>query len=480
MHIGPPQDASLVDAVIAAVSTLLSTRPSTVNGKYYYDARPAIVDAGAIVSDLEAKDPRPILRTKPRAVIRTWKPNFISTVFIMHSQHERNHVMTVEYYLDLLRRQRDLLQKVREKQPGFTMGQLEKTKSLPAQGHVDLPYVGSTEAATNMRESSRDRAAIMALDAEILNRQLDRLPFAGPANIIYGAGGFTGILGGMVATKSIDEGLKNGGGQVQQIYGVSSGVLNGFFHAVQVAAARHPDIYRAAALNALNDLEMFIADLQTDKLVRINRNPFRFWQGWGNLDPLREFLAERLKEYTVLPDVEKLTFDELQLPMTVTAARDDGFTEFFGMAGPDRRFEFGGHLWKVLEAPVIDAMVAGWSMNTYVEPVTLYGRIYRDAGGTFYDPSYLVACLDPELVNLITVHVDHQQDHSQHLPPYPDIARIILDQHNYTFPEQQRRQRTISGLLYDHFRLRQFAQENGISVEPDFRRTWKPGDTGYI
>jgi hypothetical protein len=278
MYMSPPQDAPLVDAVIAAVSTLLSTRPSTVNGKYVYDTRPAIVDAGAIVSDLEAKDPRPILRTSPRAVIRNWKPNFISTVFIMHSQHERNHAMTANLYLDLLRRQRDLLQKVREKKkPDFTMGQPGTKGSLPAQGHIDLPYVGSTEAATNMRESSRDRAAIMALDAEILNSQLDSLPFDRPANIIYGAGGFTGILGGMVATKSIDEGLKNGGGQVQQIYGVSSGVLNGFFHAVQVAAARHSDIYRPAALNALDDLEGFIANLQPDRLVRINRNPLRFW-----------------------------------------------------------------------------------------------------------------------------------------------------------------------------------------------------------
>lgn len=480
MHMGPPQDAPLVDAVIAAVSTLLSTRPSTVNGKYVYDTRPAIVDAGAIVADLETKDPRPILRTRPHAVIRTWKPNFISTVFIMHSQHERNHAMTADYYLDLLRRQRDLLQKVREQQPGFSMDALKVKGPLPAQGHVDLPYVGSTEAATNMRESTKNRAAIMARDLEILNGQLDNFPFDRPANIIYGAGGFTGILGCMVATKAIDEGFRVSGGQVQQLYGVSAGVLNGFFHAVQVAAALHPDIYRPTALNALADLEGFIDGLQPDRLVRMNRNPVRFWQGWSNLDPLREFLADRLKEYTGRPEPRKLTFDELKLPFTVTSARVDGFTEFFGMTEPDRKFEFGGYTWKVLEAPVIDAMVAGWSMNSYVEPATLNGRIYRDGGGTFYDPSYLVACLDPELVNLVTVHVDHQEDHSQHLPPCPDIARIILDTHNYTFPEQQRRQRAMSGLLYSHFRLRSYAQQNGIEVENDFRREWAIKDTGYL
>ena len=480
MHMGPPQDAPLVDAVIAAVSTLLSTSPSTVNGRYVYDCRPPIVDAGAIVADLEAKDPRPILRTKPHAVIRDWKLNFITSSLIMHSQHERNQALMANYYLDLLHRQRELLQKVKEKQPGFIMEALKTKGPLPAIGHADLPYVGSTEAATNMRESSINRVAIMARFNEILDGQLDSFPFERPANIIYGAGGFSGILGCMVATKAIDEGFRKGGGQVQQIYGVSAGVLNGFFHAVQVAAARYPDMYRSAALNALADLEGFVANLQPDRLVRINRNPFRFWMGWGNLDPLREFLADRLKEYTGQPEPRRLTFDELKLPFTVTAARGDGFTEFFGMAGPDRKFEFGGHAWKVLEAPVIDAMVAGWSMNTYVEPATLNGRIYRDGGGTFYDPSYLVACLDPELVNLITVHVDHQEDHSQHLPPRPDIARIILDTHNYTFPEQQRRQRAISGLLYGHFHLRNYAEQNGIKVEPDFRRQWVLRDTGYL
>ena len=480
MHMGPPQDAPLVDAVIAAVSTLLSTRPSTVNGKYVYDCRPPIVDAGAIVADLEAKDPRPILRTRPHAVIRDWKLNFITSSFIMHSQHERNQALMADYYLDLLRRQRELLQKVKEKQPGFTMESFKTKEPPPAIGHADLPYVGSTEAATNMLESSKNRVAIMTRFNEILDGQLDSFPFERPANIIYGAGGFSGILGGLVTTRAVDDGFKRGGGEVKQIYGVSAGVLNSFFHAVQVAAARFPDIYRPAAQHALEDLEGFVANLQTDRLVRINRDPRRFWMGWGNLDPLKEFLAARLKEYTGLPEPEKLTFDEIKLPLTVTAARGDGFTDFLGMTGPDRHYEFGGYTWKVLEAPVISAIVAGWTMNTYIEATELNGQKYRDGGGTFYDPSVLVACLDPKLVNLITVHLDHPESHSENLPELPDIARIILDTHNYTVPEAQRRQRVISGLLYDHFRLRLYAEENGVPVEPDFRRQWKMQDTGYL
>jgi len=480
MHMGPPQDAPLVDAIIAAVSTLLSTSPSTVNGKYVYDCRPPIVDAGAIVADLEARDPRPILRTKPHAEVRKWKLNFITSVFIMHSQHERNQTILADYYLDLLRRQRELLQKVKEKQPAFSMETIKTNGHLPAAGHADLPYVGSTEAATNMRESSRDRVAIMARFSEILNGQLDSFPFDRPANIIYGAGGFSGILGGLVTARTVDEGFRRGGGEIKQIYGVSAGVLNSFFHAVQVAAARHPDMYRPAAQHALKDLEDFIANLRTDRLVRMNRNPLRFWQGWGNLEPLQEFLAQKLKEYTGAASPEKLTFDDIKLPLTVTAARADGFTDFLGMTGPDRHFEFGGRTWKVLEAPITRAVAAGWSMNTYIEPGDLNGQRYRDGGGTFYDPSMLVACLDPELVNLITVHLDHPESHSENLPELPDITRIILDTHNYTFPEEQRRMRMLSTLFYDHFRLRLYARENGIPVEPDFRRQWKLQDTGYL
>ncbi|MCX5997453.1 MAG: hypothetical protein NTV42_07620 [Chloroflexi bacterium] len=480
MHMGPPQDAPLVDAVIAAVSTLLSTRPSTVNGKYVYDCRPPIVDAGAIVADLEAKDPRPMLRTRPHAVIRDWKLNFITSSFIMHSQHERNQALMADYYLDLLRRQRELLQKVKEKQPGFTMESLKTKGPPPAIGHADLPYVGSTEAATNLRESSANRIQIMAHFTEILDGQLDNFPFDRPANIIYGAGGCSGILGGLVTTRALDEGFKRGGGEIRQIYGVSAGVLNGFFHAVQVAANRNPDLYKPPAQRALQDLEDLIANLTADKLLKFNRNPFRFWHGWANLGPLEEFLQERLTAYTGSPHPELLTFDDIALPMTVTAARSDGFTDFMGITSDNRQFEFGGRTWKVLAAPVIKAVIAGWTMNTYIEPAELNGQVYRDGGGTFYDPSVLVACLDPKLINLITVHLDHPESHSENLPELPDITRIILDTHNYTFPEAQRRQRVISGLLYNHFRLRLYAEENGIQVEPDFRREWKLQDTGYL
>lgn len=70
IHIPPPQDAPLLDALMAGLSTLLSTDPSPVNGAWRFDCRPAIVDAGAIVADLQSADPRPILRSHPYTPIR--------------------------------------------------------------------------------------------------------------------------------------------------------------------------------------------------------------------------------------------------------------------------------------------------------------------------------------------------------------------------------------------------------------------------
>jgi predicted acylesterase/phospholipase RssA len=480
VHVGPPHDAPLPDAVIAAVSTLLSTSPTPVDGKWVYDCRPAIVDAGAIVADLEATDPRPILRTRPHAVIRPWPLNFVTSSFIMHSQHERNQALLADYYLDLLRRHRGLLQAVKDEQPGFSADSVRASDPLPTLSQVDLPYIGSTEAATNMRQSVENRNVLIARFSEILDGQLDSFPFDRPANVIYGAGGFSGILGGLVTTRVVDEGFKRGGGEIKQIYGVSAGVLNGFFHSVQVAAVRNPGLYKPAAQHALEDLENYIAHIEPKKMLRFNLNPARFWLGWANLDPLEEFLAERLTAYTGTTHPEQLTFDDIALPLTVTAARADGFTDFLGMTSPERHFEFGGRTWKVLTAPIIKAIIAGWSMNTYIQPAELNGQRYRDGGGTFYDPSLLVACLDPEMTNLIAIHLNHPEGHTFNLPYRPDLVRLILDTHNYTFCEEHRRMRVLSTLLYDHFRLRKYAAENGIQVEPDFRRYWKLQDTGYI
>jgi hypothetical protein len=399
---------------------------------------------------------------------------------VMHSSHERNQPLLAAAYLDLLGRQRELEEQIADSSPtpprfgeGSGKDPSDPAGPIPVVRHVDLPYVGSTEAATNMRQSVENRVALTEKFQAILAGQLDGFPFERPANVIYGAGGFSGILAGMVATRAVDAGFARGGGEVRQIYGVSAGVLNGFFHAVQIAARRHPDLYRPAARRALDDLDDFMAHCTPGKVVAPNYNPFQFWIGWCNLGPLEGFLRERLAAYTGSRHPEQITFDDIGLPMTVTAARTDGFTEFFGMTRPERAFEWAGREWRVIPAPVVPAVVAGWSMNTYVIPARLNGRQYMDGGGTFYDPGLLTACFDPEPVNLLNIHLDEPDGHSYNLPPRMNLVRIVFDTHNLNFPEERRRMRAVTSLLYEHLRLRRRAQAAGAALPPDFRGGWR-------
>jgi predicted acylesterase/phospholipase RssA len=477
VHVGPPQDTLVIDALIAALSTLLSTEPARVNGQWYRDCRPAIVDAGAIINDLEIADPRLIRRFRPYAPIRPWKLNFITSPFIMHSQHERNHTLLTASYLDLFNRQKELQTTIQSLPP------ISSPVQAPGVHHIQLPYVGSTEAFTNMRQSVEHKAELMEKFDGLLEGQLDAIPFDQTANIIYGAGGFSGILAGLVTTRAMNARFTASGGHIAQVYGVSAGVLNGFFHAVQLASSRYPDIYRPPAQNALNDLEGFIATITTEKMAKVNYNPLRFWHGFANLGPLELFLLERLAAYTGTTHPEQLTFDDIKLPLTVTAARGDGFTEYMGMTGLNRHMLFGGKERTVRSAPIAKAVIAGWSMNTYVQPLALNGELYRDGGGAFYDIGMFVAMLDPQLTNLINIHLDEPEGHSYHLPPRPDLVRIVFDTHNYYFPEERRRMFFTTNLLYEHYRLRtEYAARlnllpqdhpSAAPLPPDFRQAWQ-------
>jgi predicted acylesterase/phospholipase RssA len=290
------------------------------------------------------------------------------------------------------------------------------------------------------------------------------------------------MLAGLIATRTVNAAFARGGGEIRQIYGVSAGIINGFFHAIQVAANNHPDLYKPAAHNALGDLDDLIAHIEPSKIVRLNLNPARFWRGWTNLGPLETFLLDRLAAYTGSRHPEQITFDDIALPLTINVSRDDGFVDYLGITTPDRRSTFGGREWMVRPAPVVRAIVAGWSMNTYIEPTALGDQVYVDGGGTFYDPAMLIACLDPELVNLLNIHLDDPEGHSYNLPPRPNLVGVVLDTHNYIFPEERRRMRALSDLLYEHFRLR--ARHKALlkqmpadvaarhPLPPDFRRQW--------
>jgi predicted acylesterase/phospholipase RssA len=492
VRVGPPRDARAVDALIAALSTMLSTEPTLVttasqpDGEWFRDCRPAIVDAGALVADLEAGAPRPILRTRPHAPIRSWKLNWITSPFIMHSKSERNHVLLTATYIDLLDRHRALEDAHQALRAAAARMGIDPDGApldgLPSLGHIDLPYVGSTEASTNMRQTVEHKAALTERFERVLQGQPEGFAFDRPANVIYGAGGASGILAGLVATRGVNTRFERGGGAIRQIYGVSAGVINGFFHAVQIAAARHPDLYAPAARNALADLEDFVAHIGPKRIVRPNLNPGRFCQGWTNLDPLEAFLLDRLRAYTGSAHPAQITFDDIALPLTITVSRADGFIDLLGMTGPNRCLHFGGRAWSVRPAPIARAIVAGWSMNTYIEPTRLGNQVYVDGGGTFYDPALFVACLDPEMTNLLNIHVDDPESHSYNLSPRPNLIGVVFETHNYIFPEERRRMRVLSNRLYAHYRLRarhaalldRVPHEIAAAhpLPPDFRREW--------
>ena len=241
-------------------------------------------------------------------------------------------------------------------------------------------------------------------------------------------------------------------------------------------------MYKPAAQSALNDLEAFVADIKPEKVVKVNRNPLRLWKGLANLAPFEAYLEERLKAYTGCSDPQSLTFDDISLPLTVCVAREDGFTDFLGMTKPERSMLLNGREIKVLSAPVIRSIIAGWSMNTYVEPTRIGDQLYTDAGGTFYDIGIFPVCLDPELRSLINIHLDEPEGHSYNLPPKPDLLRILFDTHNYTFPEERRRMYYLTNLLYRHYQLRLAVEEHApdlVQGEPisdllqdDFRKDW--------
>jgi predicted acylesterase/phospholipase RssA len=470
-HTGPPRDALLLDALTAALSTLISTEPVAIDGAWYRDGRPPLVDAGGFIADLEAAQPRPLLRRRPQAAVRAWPLNWFTSSFIMHSQGERNHVLLTEYYLDLKARHHALEAACAALPPAAS-----PAPGTPELRHVDLPYIGSTEALSNLRQAATEKPRLLAEFRQFLGGQLDGFDFSQPTNVIYGAGGFSGILGGMVTSLAVEAGFAHSTGQIRQIYGVSAGVLNGFFHAVQIAAARHGDLYRPAARDALGDLERFIEGVTPEKLVQVNRNPLRFWQGWANLGPLERFILERLAAYTGSAHPEQITFDDIALPLTVVAVRRDGFVDFLGMTLPERRMQFGGHTWRPLRFPIARSIVAGWSMPTYIQPTHLGDQTYTDGGGTFYDPALFVACLDAELTNVIDVHLDEPESHHYPFPPRMNLVEVAFDAHNFTFPELRRRVRALTNLLYTHYRLRARYAAAGApqALPPDFRQDWNP------
>jgi hypothetical protein len=87
-------------------------------------------------------------------------------------------------------------------------------------------------------------------------------------------------------------------------------------------------------------------------------------------------------------------------------------------------------------------------------------------GAVHFMIALFVACLDERLTNLINIHLDDPEGHSYNLPTRPNLINILLDTHNYTFPEERRRMFLLANRLYRHFN-RLEAVRGALQTLPD-------------
>jgi predicted acylesterase/phospholipase RssA len=454
------EDAPILDACIAALSTLLSTDAYPVNGHYYKDGRPVFSDISSMVLDMEAGDPRPIVKSEPYVPLPTWHSNAITQVFTMHRWHERNQALLAAYYNDLLGRHRALTA-----QADALLSDLHRRKlgkladehftgwvdaSCPRLLHVRLPYIGSTEAGTNMRQSIANKKELMQQFRELGEPQLEGFDFGQPITLIYGAGGFSGIVAGMVMTRLID----SQGANIRRIFGCSAGVLNGLFHGIALGAHRHPELYTKEASNALQHLEEFFDGLTTGSLYRINKTPRKLARAVANAHPLRELLARHIERWTGRPNGAEVTFEDIQLPFYVVGSRgSDGGSEFFGMAD-DLEMRFAGRAIRPINCPIVDAIDGGMAQPFYITPPVIQGETYYDGGAAYYDFELFAAGMEQPLGSLVSIHVVGPPDYSFGFDERPTLVRIVFDTHNFTFPEERRRMTETANLFYAHEALR--------------------------
>jgi len=443
------EDAPVLDAVVAALSEVLWYEPALVNGRRRKGGRPILADISGLVLDLEATAPRPLRLRRPRTPLPGWPANALTRAFIMHRWHERNQAELTAHYCDLVSRKRaldDLAVSLRARLGAPARTRPDASAQIPQICNVRLPYTGSTRVDVNMRESIANRQELQRRFLEIGAPQLEGFPLDRPFTLIYGAGGFSGIVAGLTMARLIDRRQ----GAVRRLFGISSGVLNGLFHSVALAAQCHPQRFTAAARTAVDSFEAFFDQLTELKLAQFNRRPDKIYRGLGNLDPLRAHLRRFLVEWTGQADVDDATFSALSLPLYVVTARAvDGYPEFFGDPG-QLEMRYAGRTVRPVDAPVLDALMAGLAQPFYVSPQTIHGAVYLDGGAASYNVELFAAAMEPELPDLVSVHVADPEDFSYGLAEHPRALDVAFDIHNLTFPEQRRRMTALAELLYAH------------------------------
>jgi hypothetical protein len=407
----------------------------------------------------------------------------------MHRWHERNQADLTAYYNDLVGRHRTLCAdvgrgageavtppvplpggppsddepgQVRPRQQALMTAPSREPAIPPVVRHLDLPYIGSTEAGTNVRQNQADKDRVMETFRELGRPQLEGFDFEQPFNLIYGAGGFSGLLAGLVMSRFVDDRQ----GRVRRIFGCSAGVLNGLFHAVVLGARQRPDLYRPEALNGLSHLEEFFEVLEPQKLYRVNTTPRSLARALVNFGPLRQQLARYLERWTGRADGTAVTFEDIRLPFYAAGARgSDGYLDLFGM--PDGlEMTFAGRTMRPVNCPIVDAVVGGMAQPFYITPPTIQGETYFDGGGAFYDIGLFAAAMEPEPISLLNMHFCEPPNHSFGFAERLNLVRIIFDTHNFTLPEERRRMRRVVDLLFEHERLGRGVATVGDSGAP--------------
>ncbi|NDJ53492.1 MAG: patatin-like phospholipase family protein [Chloroflexi bacterium] len=458
------EEAPAVEACLAALSILLQYDAVQVNGAHYKSIRPGMPDLTPTLFDMQRADPRPILCNQPDTPLIKAPISTVTTPFHMHRWYERNQSWLADHYLDLIRRIEALRTAAdRLVESGRAAGQhelidasdrWEDPQPLEA-AHTRVQYLTSTELFKDIEIAVREQDRFIAMAEEIGGPQLATFDFDRPFDIFYGAGGLSSILIELGFTRLFKDRAAGHASRVRRVSGASAGVLNAFFHAINLAANRHPDLYLPAAQNSLDDLYDLFDGLHANDLFEVNwLKPWRFPRSLGNSDPLRRTLRRLLTKWTGSSDPEALTFEDLKLPLLVSAARaSDGVPAFLGMPG-DQQTVFGGTVIRPVNGPVIQSVLAGMAVPLYLPAERIGDDIYLDVGAGFFDATLLFCTLAREPASILSIHLGEPPGYSFGYPERTLLSRSLFDTHTYQIPEQRRRSYEAVNRLYEYFGLR--------------------------
>lgn len=456
------EDAPIVDACIAALSTLFLFDAVRVNGAYYKDLRPGLPDLSATLIDMQQADPRPLIAVPPEVEQRRGQPNLISQGLFMHRWMERNTGFVTRFDAALAARITQI------EQWAASLGRLETIQGPIRPGelracHPRIEYLTSTQMLEDTAIASREYERFIRLGAEVGGPQIAQIDLSQPYNVFYGAGGLSAVL---ICVGLIGE-IQRKGQEPVRISGCSAGLMPGLFHAVTLAAKRHPHLYRPEALHALDDLAALFAGRQPSDIFTFNwLRPRRLWRGLADLRGLRANLTALLEKYTGVPDGSKLRFSDMQLPFwPVASSNPDGYPAVFGMPD-DLVMRFDGEVIRPIDAPVVDAVIAGASLPLFAVPGVVEGREYVDGGASIFDHSLIMTLMDPQPRGLLSVHLGEPTDYSFGYPERPPLLRSLYDTHSYMIPEQRRRVHEAVNRFYAYLRLRARARALRDSLSP--------------